>query len=123
MTTTSRPSWAHRFGEWAGHTWRWLARQDRRALGWLTKRGLSSGAAKAVSWAVKLLVLSVVLYAAFWLVLVFVLGLAAAWVAQNKDWDAARSNEAEWRHGPAGYGLYTNDDYRIDPHDPEDEHR
>ena len=23
--------------------------------------------------------------------------------------------------GAAGYGLYTHDDYRIDPHDPEDE--
>ncbi len=123
MTTTSRPSWAHRLGEGAGHAWRWLARQDRRAAVWLTTQGLSAGAAKAMSWVAKLLVLGDLLYVAFWLVLLLMLGLIAVWAVQSKDWDAAHSNEAEWRQGPAGYGLYTSDDYRIDPHDPEDEHR
>lgn len=92
MTTTSRPSWAHRFGEWAGHTWRWLAQQDRRALAWLTRQGLSAGAAKAVSWAVKLLVLVVVLYAAFWLALLLALLVIAGLAASHIDGSARKES-------------------------------
>ncbi|MBO7795479.1 DUF3742 family protein [Burkholderia pseudomallei] len=105
MTTTSRPSGAHRFGEWAGHTWRWLARQDRRALAWLSSLGLSASTAKAASWAVKLLVLGVLLYVAFWLMLVVMLVFAAAWLAGHSDHDSA---QGEWRNGQEGYGYYEN---------------
>ena len=105
MTTIPRPSWAHRFGEWAGRTWRWLARQDRRASAWLTRQGLSAGAAKIVPWAVKLLVLGVLLYAAFWLTLVAIFVFAAAWLARHADHDSAHG---EWRNGQEGYGYYEN---------------
>lgn len=120
MTTTPRPSRAHRFGEWAGHTWRWLARQDRRALAWLTRQGLSSDAARAVSWGVKLLVLGVLLYAAFWVAVCFVFLLAIAWIAPHVDYRAVEET-AEWRDGYAGFGLYSRDGVRIDVHNGEDD--
>lgn len=105
MTIPLRPPWAHRFGEWAGHTWRGLAQQDRRALAWLTRQGLPVGAAKMVSWAVKLLVLGVLLYVAFWLTLIAIFVLAAAWLARHADHDSA---QGEWRNGQEGYGYYEN---------------
>ncbi|AOK17103.1 hypothetical protein WT26_14500 [Burkholderia cepacia] len=119
MTTPSRPSWAHRFGEWAGQTWRWLARQDRRALAWLTMQGLPVGAAKMVSWAVKLLVLVAVFYAAFWLALLVVFAIVAAWLAQHAD-DTSDEERPQWRNGLSGYGLYRGDT-RIDPGSQDDE--
>ena len=120
MTTTSRPSWTHRFGERAGRTWRWLAQQDRRALAWLTKQGLPASAAKAVSWAVKLLALGVLLYATFWVAVCFVFLLAIVWIAPHVDYRAVEE-AAEWRDGYAGFGLYSRDDVRIDVHNGEDD--
>ncbi|WP_340137947.1 DUF3742 family protein [Burkholderia pseudomallei] len=119
MTTPSRPSWAHRFGEGAGHTWRWLTRQDRRAVAWLTTQGLSPDAARAVSWGVKLLVLGVLLYAAFWVAVCFMFLLAIAWIAPHVDYGAVEET-AEWRDGYAGFGLYSRDGVRIDVHNGED---
>ncbi|MWA29842.1 DUF3742 family protein [Burkholderia pseudomallei] len=114
MTTPSRPSWAHRFGEWAGHTWRWLARQDRRALAWLTKQGLPAGAAKMVSWTVKLLVLVVVLYAAFWLVLLLALlviaGLATSHVDGSRRGESPLSDESDHKKNLFYDPINYNDD-------------
>lgn len=118
MTTTPRPSWAHRFGERAGHIWRWLVRQDRRAVDWLTTQGLSAGAARAVSWALKLLVLGVLLCAAFWLTLVAAFVFAGAWLVGSAD-DTA-DDKPQWRNGLSGYGLYRGD-VRIDPGTADDE--
>ena len=71
---------------------------------------------------VKLAALGVLVYIAFWLLALVIVGLVvAAWSARNADWDSDEATRTEWRYGPAGYGLYTYDGYRIDPHDPEDE--
>ncbi|SAK40051.1 DUF3742 family protein [Caballeronia ptereochthonis] len=85
MTIASKPSWAHRFGEGAGHVWRWLARQDRRAAAWLTTQGLPARAANAVSWVAKLLALGVLLYLAFWLVLLLALLVIAGSAVSHVD--------------------------------------
>jgi hypothetical protein len=54
----------------------------------------------------------------FWLALLLV---ALVFVARGHDTVEWEPPEPEWRHGHAGFGLYTHDEYRIDSHDPSDE--
>ena len=64
---------------------------------------------------VKLAALGVLLYTTFWLALVMVCVMVVAWMARNTDL-GEELPEPEWRNGPAGFGLYTYDGFRIDPH-------
>jgi len=122
MKTAAQTTFAERLGRILGRAWRGCAHLDRRAQGWLRVRGWAPGAAKAMLLVVKLAALGVLVYIAFWLLALVIVGLVvAAWSARNADWDSDEATRTEWRYGPAGYGLYTYDGYRIDPHDPEDE--
>jgi hypothetical protein len=121
MKTAAQTTFAERLGRTLGRVWRSCARLDRRAQGWLLARGWAPGIAKAALLAVKLAAIGVLLYTAFWLALLLAFALVGAWVVRNDDGSYDEEHKPEWRYGPAGYGLYTHDDYRIDPHDPEDE--
>ena len=121
MKTASQTTFADRLGRTLGRAWRSCARLDRRAQGWLLAQGWAPGIAKAALLAVKLAAIGVLLYTAFWLALLLAFALVGAWVVRNDDGSYDEEHKPEWRYGPAGYGLYTHDDYRIDPHDPEDE--
>ena len=121
MKTAAQTTFAERLGRTPGRAWRSCARLDRRAQGWLLARGWAPGIAKAALLAVKLAAIGVLLYTAFWLALLLAFALVGAWVVRNDDGSYDEEHKPEWRYGPAGYGLYTHDDYRIDPHDPEDE--
>ena len=90
MNTRPRSSTAERFGRWLGRGWRGYVRRERRAVAWLASVGVPSGAATALVWIVKLAVLGVLLYAAFWLALLLVFVTAAAWAsaANSPDEDA-----------------------------------
>jgi Protein of unknown function (DUF3742) len=88
-----------------GRLWRKWLRQEQRLVGWVASQGLPTNAAKAVSWAIKLLVLAVLLYAATWLALLLIFGFLAAWAARNAEWNG-EENQPEWRNGWEGYGLY-----------------
>ena len=121
MKTAAQTTFAERLGRTLGRAWRGCARLDRRAQGWLLARGWAPGIAKAALLAVKLAAIGVLLYTAFWLALLLAFALVGAWVVHNDDGSYDEEHKPEWRYGPAGYGLYTHDDYRIDPHDPEDE--
>lgn len=81
MNTRPRSSTAERFGRWLGRGWRGYVRRERRAVAWLASVGVPSGAATALVWIVKLAVLGVLLYAAFWLALLLVFVTAAAWAS------------------------------------------
>src|SRR3546814_20270951 len=70
--------------------------------------------ATILRWTFNLVALGVLLYAAFWLALLLVFAIAAAWAANNADGND--ESETEWRNGPAGFGLYTSDGFRMDPH-------
>ncbi len=120
-TKTRHNSNAERFGHWLGGMWRGYARRERRVSAWLVAQGVPAGGAVALLWLVKLSVLALLLYAVFWLALLFVLIVVAAWLASNSAHDEEEQTQTEWRYGPAGYGLYSSDGYRVDPHDPEDE--
>ncbi|MCW5591642.1 MAG: DUF3742 family protein [Burkholderiales bacterium] len=121
MKTAAQTTFAERLGRTLGRAWRSCARLDRGAQGWLLVRGWAPGIAKAALLAVKLAAIGVLLYTAFWLALLLAFALVGAWVVRNDDGSYDEEHKPEWRYGPAGYGLYTHDDYRIDPHDPEDE--
>ncbi|EOX6785676.1 DUF3742 family protein [Pseudomonas aeruginosa] len=119
MNTTTRISTAERLGRSFGRGWRAYARGERRASNWLVSKGVPSAGATALVWIVKLGVLGVLLYTTFWLALLLVIVMVVAWMARNAD-VGDESAEPEWRNGPAGFGLYTYDGFRIDPHVEDD---
>ncbi len=84
----------------------------------LMHQGLPRGIAMLILWAVKMLVLGVLLYVAFWLTLVAIFVLVAARLAGNAD-DTA-DDKPQWRNGLSGYGLYRGD-VRVDPGTTDDE--
>lgn len=92
MNTTTRSSTAERFGRRLGRTWRAYLSRERRAVAWLVSVGAPSAAATALVWAVKLAVLGVLLYAAFWLALLLLFAIAAAWAAGRSE----AAEEDEW---------------------------
>ncbi|MDN7435720.1 DUF3742 family protein [Burkholderia multivorans] len=119
MNTTTRTSTTERLGRTFGRGWRAYARGERRASKWLVSKGMPLAGATAVMWVVKLTALGVLLYATFWLSLLLVFTMVVAWMARNSEL-GDELPEPEWRNGPAGFGLYTYDGFRIDPHVEDD---
>jgi len=109
----------YRLGRAARRVLRGYGRGEQRAAGWLVSNGLLGELAWAAVWAVRIAIAAVLLYAAFWVALPLLFGIAAASVAQPADWD--EDEEAELRNGHSGFGLYNGDDIRIDPHNSNDE--
>ncbi|CAK1313893.1 Protein of uncharacterised function (DUF3742) [Burkholderia pseudomallei] len=118
MRTTAHSTVAERVGRGLGRAWFAIRRQEARVVQHLMHQGLSRGIATLIMWAVKLLVLGVLLYVAFWLTLVAIFVLVAAWLAGNAD-DTA-DDKPQWRNGLSGYGLYRGD-VRVDPGTTDDE--
>ena len=119
MNTTTRTSTAERLGRAFGRGWRAYARCERRASNWLVSKGMPTAGATALVWVVTLAALGVLLDTAFWLSLGMVCVMVVAWMARNTDL-GEELPEPEWRNGPAGFGLYTYDGFRIDPHVEDD---
>jgi|JUEG02.1.fsa_nt_gi hypothetical protein len=117
MNTTTRSSTAERLGRWLGRGWRGYVRRERRVAAWLVSAGAPNGVATALVWIVKLAVLGVLLYTAFWLALLLVCLLLVA-RSFGKGSDDLSQPSTELRHGEAGFGLYSSDGHRLDPHDP-----
>ncbi|MDP9123522.1 MAG: DUF3742 family protein [Pseudomonadota bacterium] len=121
MKTATQTSFAQRLGRTLGRAWRGCARLDRQANGWLVTQGWAPGAANAALVIFKLAVLAILLYWAFLLALLVVFALAGAWLLRNDDGSYDEEQKTEWRHGPAGFGLYTANEQRIDPNDPDED--
>ena len=119
-TNTHNERWSLRLGRGAGRAWRGYLRREQRVAGWLVTRGVPAGAATAVLWIVKLALLGVLLYSAFWLALLLAFAVTAAWFVQHDDADQEEP-QPEWREGPNGFGLYDKSDWRIDPHVTDDD--
>ena len=118
MKATPTITKTERAGRWLGLAWRSLTRQESRAIQWLAKKGLPEELGKVLFWSVKLVVLGVLLYMAFWLALLMAFLLVAAWLVQQTD--MGEEKQPELRDGHSGAGLYDNDDWRIDMGDPND---
>ena len=115
MSTTTRASTAERIGRSVGRGWRAYVRGERRVSNLLVSKGVPVAGAVVLVSVVKLAALGAVLYTTFWLALLLVCVMVVAWMARNADL-GEELPEPEWRNGPAGFGLYTYDGFRIDPH-------
>src|SRR5258708_1784776 len=117
---TEYNSTAERTGAVIGRAWRRWLRQEHRLIGWLVSKGLPATTAKTLLWIVTLAALAVLLYVALWLTLLLAFAFSVACAARNADWDE-EDHQPEWRNGVSGFGLYTTDGYRIDPHNSDDD--
>ncbi|HBO3409706.1 MULTISPECIES: DUF3742 family protein [Pseudomonadaceae] len=125
MDTKARISNAERFGRRIGGMWRGFVRREHQVAGWLVARGLSAGAATVLLWGMKLALLGVLLYAMFWLALLLVIIIIAAWAAQR----GAQDEEFEWPftdldelrktpgYDPVLYNDVAHPDYRDEKDD------
>lgn len=120
MNSHTHGSSAARAGARLGRVWMACIRQEARIARWMVERGISPLITKLLLWMLKLAVFATLLYASLWLVLVLLLVVAVARSADNLDLDTT-SPRPEWRNGVSGFGLYSEDGYRIDPHDIHDE--
>jgi hypothetical protein len=114
MKYTAPNSFAERAGRALGRAWRGFLRRERSARAWLTARGLPPGIAKALLLILRFAVLGAALYIAFWVAMLLLCVTVVVWNARNSNCNWMR--EPEWREGLEGYGLYTYDEFRIDPH-------
>jgi hypothetical protein len=92
MKPSAQTSFAERLGQMLGRMWRGYVRQERKANGWLVERGIPAVGATALLWIIKLVVLGVLLYVAFWLALLLVFAVAAAWAVQHGALDSDRED-------------------------------
>ncbi|SSW71231.1 hypothetical protein AVE30378_04458 [Achromobacter veterisilvae] len=91
MSTTTRISTAERLGRSIGRGWRAYVRGERRLSNWLASKGMPMAGVAVLLWVVKLAVLGMLFYVAFWFA-VMLLGVAAAGWATA----ANTSDEEEW---------------------------
>ena len=117
MNTTTRTSTAERLGRTLGRGWRAYVRGERRASNWLVSKGVPQAGAPVFVWAIKLVVLGLLFYVAFWMTLLLVGVLLVSHGFRGSSDDVSQPRD-ELRHGEAGFGLYSPDGYRLDPHDP-----
>jgi hypothetical protein len=92
MKPSAQTSFAERLGQMLGRMWRGYVRQERKANGWLVERSIPAVGATALLWIIKLVVLGVLLYVAFWLALLLVFAVAAAWAVQHGALDSDRED-------------------------------
>src|SRR3546814_5937410 len=103
MNMTTRISKAERVGRWLARGWRGYVRGERWLSGWLVAQGVSASVATILRWTFNLVALGVLLYAAFWLALLLVFAIAAAWAANNADGnDESETRSEERRVGKEG---------------------
>lgn len=120
MTKNKNASISERLGHWFGRVWRSFMRREAKLLSGLRQVGVPGFAAKTLLWSVKLILLVVLLYFAFWLTILLLVPVIALRVVVNVDPDSFEE-EPEWRDGLSGYGQYDSSGVRVDPHDPDDQ--
>lgn len=112
-TRVHSAGWGYRLGRGVRHVLGGYTRSELQMADWLASNGLPSGIAWAAIWAVRLSVVAVLLYAAFWITLLLLFGVAATATARNTTWDED-GTLFKWRYGQSGYGLYTSFEQRVD---------
>ncbi|CAE6775313.1 hypothetical protein CFBP6600_22470 [Xanthomonas arboricola pv. corylina] len=95
MNTTTRISTAERLGRSVGRGWRAYARGERRLSSWLASKGVPVVGAALALWVVKLAVLGLLLYVAFWFAVV-VLGVMVAGWAMDQQHPAEDDYELQY---------------------------
>ncbi|WP_397458514.1 DUF3742 family protein [Pseudomonas asplenii] len=121
MTCYPKTSKAERVGHWLGKAYRALLRHEWRMRLWLVVHGLPATAAAVIAWSIRLIFLALLvsfslLLLAVLVVMLFLIGRGVA--LSDLSYPVP---ETQWRDGHSGYGLYSRDGYRIDPHVFEDD--
>ena len=119
MKASPKMTMPERAGRIFGRAYRAAMRREAQVVQWLVGKGLPIPGAKAILWIIKLAVIGVLLYVAFWLALLLIFIVGAAWIARNADF-SGDDEQPEWRNGWDGYGLYRGG-VRIDVGDSGDE--
>ena len=117
MNTTTRISTAERLGRSVGRGWRAYARGERRLSSWLASKGVPVVGAALALWVVKLAVLGLLLYVAFWFAVVVLGVMVAGWAAAastNEDDEWPFTDLTELRKTP-GYdpNLYNDTSHEL----------
>jgi len=87
MNTTTRITSAERFGRWLGRGWRGYVRGERQVSACLVAKGVPASITTALAWAVKLAVVGVLLYIAFWLAVLILCAVIGIWAASQNHSD------------------------------------
>lgn len=84
VTQVQSAGWGYRLGRAARCALRGYSHSEKQMAGWLASNGLPVTLALGVVWAIRLAVVGVLLYLAFWLAVVMAgLVLAAAWATDE----------------------------------------
>ncbi|ATS87140.1 DUF3742 family protein [Xanthomonas citri] len=120
MKTKPQSSNPEKLGRWLGKAWRSYVQVERRLTILLSSKGVPLGLAAVLFWFVKAAAVAVLLYTAFWLTLLlaFAVLLARGLAGRAYGPDDSLEPREEMRHGEAGFGLYSSEGHRLDPHDP-----
>lgn len=87
---------------------------------WLVGLGVPAKGARIVAWCLRLSALALLLSFSILLAMICIgLWLIGRGVARSDL--SYRTPDVEWRNGQSGFGLYTRDEFRIDPHVFEDD--
>ncbi|MBA4243682.1 MAG: hypothetical protein C0452_07175 [Pseudomonas sp.] len=113
MKPSAQTSFAERLGQMLGRMWRGYLRQERKVNSWLVEHGVPTGGTTALLWIAKLVVLGVLLYVTFWLAMLLVFAVAAAWVVRDSDHDESEEwavgEQAEHKNNPGYHPALYND--------------
>jgi len=87
MNTVRRIRTAEHFGRWLGRGWRGCVRGERRVSAALVAKGVPIAVAAVLLWVVKLTVLGMLLYVAFWIAILVISVVAGMWAASQNHSD------------------------------------
>ncbi|TCL02168.1 DUF3742 family protein [Sodalis ligni] len=108
--------WTYRIARGMGLGWRGYVFRERHVSGWIISRGVPAMGVKAFLWLAKLVLLGLLLYITFWLALLLVFAVAAAWVAEHStrqdesDFLGGKTEELDHRDSLSYHPYNYNDD-------------
>jgi hypothetical protein len=105
--TIAQTTFAERLGRALGRTWQAALRLDRKAQGALAAHGMNAALATGILWAVRIALLGLALYGAFWAALLLVAVFVVGQIGQRSA-EIFPVEKGQWRDDSEGYGYYEN---------------
>lgn len=113
---------AFRAGARLGRVWRSLGRLEKHFVQWLSGHGCPPIVATGLAWIVGLTALGVLLYISVIVAVFLIAALLVTRILAHAELSTPEKT-VEWRNGLLGFGLYNQNGWRVDPHDPSDPFR
>lgn len=88
-------SLANRVGHWLGRKWRVYVSLETGTLQWFQRKGVSSWLVNPFMWALKMLMVGILLYSAFWIGVIILIVFFIGWRICN----ASFKSDEEWAIG------------------------